>query len=185
MKRILFFSIAYVIIIVLLYWISTTSNILWTSDSWRNFATYFSGMLAPVTAFGTIYITYFIYRLTDKDRRSDLYFERIVELYFELQDTYNLVCSKVGEKERAAYISSIQAHVRIMRYYLRRLPDLSYSVKSFDNALNHIWFEPTNDKYYKSLAIEFDSFCLSANQSQERPVKPIKDENGNVKDIDY
>lgn len=162
-------------------------HVLGVADALKDFATYLAGMVAPITAIGTMWITYLVYKLNDDGRRSERYFERIVDLYWEIHNTHNNIQNK--EKDELNTMNKneneIRMQVQLMRYYLNRFPDLSHSVKSFDLTLNHLWFEPMNNEYYKVLTSEFESFCYYANQGQKRPVKPVKNKKGKLVDIDY
>lgn len=187
MKRfLLYLSIAYILLVIFLYFTNMIFHVLGTPDEWKDFATYFAGMIAPITAIATIYITYLIYKLNDDSHRAERYFEKIVSLYWEIQETHNTLCVEnkdCNTTEACEY--KIKMQVQIMRYYLKRFPDLSHSVKSFDLVLNNIWFEPMNNKYYETLNYEFEIFCYYANQKQERPMKIVKNNKGKPVDVDY
>ena len=158
-----------------------------TSTAWKDFATYVAGIVSPITAIGTIWITYLVYRLNDDSRKSERYFEKIGNLYLNIQKTYNAIQNERNDDHKTMKNSEndIKMQVQLLRYYLNRFPDLSHSIKSFDLALNHIWFEPLNNEYHKTLAMEFENFCYYANQSQKRPAKLVKDKKGKIVDINY
>lgn len=163
-------------------------HVLGIPDTWKDFATYLTGMVAPITAIGTIWITYLVYKLNDNDHKSERYFEKIVDLYCDIQQTQNIIQKEennVNDIAKVEYENKIRTQVRLMRYYLKRFPDVSHPIKSFDRVLNHLLFEPMNNEYYKALVSEFERFCFYANQDQERPIKPVKDKQGKLVDIDY
>lgn len=169
------------------YFISMKFHVLGDAEAWKEFATYLGGIVAPLTAIGTIWITYLVYKLNDDGHRSERYFEKIADLYWEIQKTHNII-QKEGNADSNTMTNlenGIRIQVQLMRYYLNRFPNLSHSIKSFDLALNNLWFEPINNEYHKSLAWEFENFCFYANHSLKRPIKPLKGENGKLIDIDY
>ena len=126
-----------------------------------------------------------VYKLGDDAHKSEYYFEKIVEHYIELQKNHDTLFSNANKEILDICTANIKIQVQLLRYYLHRYPDLKHSVKEFDLALNHIWFEPMNIEYYKHLPYEFETFCFYANQNQKRPYKPIKDKKGKIVDVDY
>lgn len=159
-----------------------------TRMDWLNFATFIAGIVSPITTIGTIYIAYLVYKLNDDSHKSEKYFENIVSLFIKIQEIYSgLEYSLLlqNDKEIKDKCAKIKTNVRLLRYYLHRFPDTSHPVKEFDSILNHIWFEPFNKEWYKSLDSEFENFCNYANQGQKRPIKKIKDKKGKLVDITY
>lgn len=186
MKRVIYSSIIYMILVIVFYFTNIVFHVLGTSYDWIDFATYFAGMVAPITAIVTLYITYLLYKLNDDSRRMERYFERIVDLYWKIQETHNTLCvDNKGGNTIDTYEYKIKMQVQLMRYYLKRFPDMSHSIKKLDLALNDIWFEPMRDEYYDTLEHEFDIFCFYANSKQIRPIKPVKDNNGKLVDVDF
>ena len=168
------------------YFVNLRINFCGTPNEWRDFATYIAGISSLLTVLATISITYLVYKWSEEAHRSEYYFEKIIEHYIELHKNHETLLSCEDDKEIVTVSKTkIKIHVLLLRYYLHRYPNLKHSIKEFDLALNHIWFEPMNIEYYKQLSYEFETFCFYANNDQKRILKPIKDKKGNVVDVDY
>ena len=167
------------------YLYSLKNNYCVTPNDWKDAATYIADISTLLTAFASIFITYLVYKWGDYAHKSEYYFEKIVEHYLELQKNHDILFSNDNKEIVEPCKLNIKIHVQLLRYYLRRYPDQKYSVKEFDLALNHIWFEPMNNEYYKNLPYEFETFCFYANQDQKRPYKHIKDKKGRIVEVDY
>lgn len=188
-KYIVVSAFLYIALAIALY-MSNTICLFWgTSEEWGYFASYIAGITAPVTALGTIYITYMVYKLSTDEQKREKYFDTIVDLFFRIEDTHQrmkdcLNSSAYENKEYSKCKHQIKQYIVLIRHYLIRFPDRLHSVKDLDKILNHLYFDQDNEQYYKTLANEFESFCFYAKHDQQRPIKQIKDKEGKI-DIDY
>ena len=168
-KIVILVALFYCIIAISAYIFNITYHFLGTENEWVSFSTYLAGIVAPITAFGTIYITYLVYRLNANNNKTEQYFSKIVELYFHLVECYDNIKKSHCDNEKEQICSQkIKQFVALLRYYLNRFPDTDCPIDDFDKILNDISFEPINERNYQLLSKEFRRFCFYANGNERR-----------------
>ena len=120
----------------------------------------------PITAFATILLTYFIYRLRSKNSLKENYFRHMVELYYKIEDdSINMAIGnnkidtlaggyQVKQAERRIKVNSV-----IMIYYLLRIPCYYDERWEFFRIHYNTSCNPDNMDNYERIAEYFKKFC--------------------------
>lgn len=129
---------------------------------------YLSGAFAPISALGTIFISYLIYKLTTSDKRADEDFRLIIGIYFKIQETYELLKkqnhpSSFLDDHNSYYERQIKVDCLLLLNYIRRYPKRKYSTKNIEKTIMGIYVNPNYESDYIELADEIQDFCYELN----------------------
>lgn len=150
---------------------------------WRttDFATYLSGIFAPITALGMIYITYMVYKLNEDRYQSEVYFSKIVELYFKIEDSYSHLERTTDKQGAEDYANEIKMYAVLLRRYLILFSKKSHLVRNMNNVLTLIHIVPECKEFHMRLTENFETFCLYSEYSsfdKSRTLRLKKNKNG-------
>lgn len=129
---------------------------------------YLSGIFAPISAFGTIVVTYYIYKLTSKERRADEDFRSIVGLYYKIQESFELLkkqtlFSSSDKNHNSYYERLIKVDCLLLLNYIRRYPNKKYNTENIEKAILGVYVNPNYESDYIELANEIQNFCYELN----------------------
>jgi len=115
-------------------------------------------IMGTFSAMGMIFITYYVYRLTNKSSRQDSYFTRMVDLYYKIEED-SLLLVDCNEMSQIHIVKRIEVNSTIMIYYLLRIPGFYKDRLNFMAILYDIAKDPYNCNKYIELSNKFKSFC--------------------------
>lgn len=128
-----------------------------------NCITIWNSVMGTISAFGTLFLTYYIYRLTNKSTKKENYFTHMVELYNRIEDDLRILADVEKEdshtflKEQCA--RRIKVNSTIMIYYLQRMPGFYKGRWDFVRILNGLSNTPYDKLYHSKLSEMFVDFC--------------------------
>lgn len=132
------------------------------------FGNYLSGAFAPISALGTIFISYLIFKLTTSDRRADEDFKLIIGIYFKIQETYELLKkqnqpSSFLNNHNSYYERQIKVDCLLLLNYIRRYPKRRNVTNNIEITIMSIYGNPNYESDYIELADEIQKFCYELN----------------------
>lgn len=132
------------------------------------FGNYLSGTFAPLSAIATIAVSYLIYKLTTIEKRADDDFKIIVEIYFKIEETFELLKRQnlntdYLDDHNSYYERQIKVDCMLLLNYIRRFPNKKYSTYNLEKTLIGIYVNPNYESDYIELASEFQNFCFELN----------------------
>lgn len=138
--------------------------------AWSDVWNCLMGISAPVSAIGMLFITHYVYKMTNKNSLKENYFRHMVELYYRIEkDSKKIVLSKTSasnvsvseldncEKELAC--RRIKVNCTLMIYYLLRIPGYYKGRTNFECLLIELSKNPYETRLYVDLADFFNDFC--------------------------
>lgn len=164
-NRIIFYiSFVFVIYIAAMLYIYHINHcIIFNSD----FGNYLSGVFAPISAIGTIAVSYLIFKLTSIEKRADDDFKVIMAIYFKIEESFELlkrqnIKNEFLDDHDSFYERQIKVDCMLLLNYIRRYPH-KYSTKRLEFILYGIYANPNYESDYIKLATEFQNFCFELN----------------------
>lgn len=133
-----------------------------------DFGNYLSGTFAPLSAIATIAVSYLIYKLTTIEKRADDDFKLIIETYFKIEETFELLKRQnlntdYLDDHNSYYERQIKVECMLLFNYIRRIPNKKYSTHNLEKTLMGIYVNPNYEADYIELASEFQNFCFELN----------------------
>ena len=164
------YSIIYIIIIIALYLAimivlyQKENGISFNSD----FSIYISGIFAPITAIGTIAVSYLIYKLTSIEKRADDDFKIIIRIYFKIEETFELLKKQnlkddIWGDHNSYYERQIKVDCILLLNYIRRFPHKKSSTQNLERTIMAIYANPNYEYDFIELARLFQNFCYELN----------------------
>ncbi len=140
-----------------------------------DFGSYLSGVFAPISAVGTIVVTYLIYKLTSAEKRADDDFRIIVGIYFRIQETYEALKkqdyqSTIDDNHNSYYERQIKVDCMLLLNYIRRYPNKNYDTQNIEMTIWGIYVNPSHESDYIVLANEIQRFCYELNPDWDSSV---------------
>lgn len=132
------------------------------------FGNYLSGVFAPISAIGTIAVSYLIYELTSTERRADDDFKIIIGLYYKIEESFELLKKRnlktdLSDDHNSYYERQIKVDCMLLLNYIRRYPQKNKSTRKLERTLMNINVNPNYEHDYIVLAEEFQNFCFALN----------------------
>ena len=132
------------------------------------FGNYLSGVFAPISAIGTIAVSYLIYELTSTERRADDDFKIIIGLYYKIEESFELLKKQnlkndLFDDHNSFYERQIKVDCMLLLNYIRRYPHKKYDIKKLEDVIMAINVNPNYESDYIKLAEEFQNFCFALN----------------------
>ena len=129
---------------------------------------YLSGVFAPISAFGTIIVTFLIYKLTSIEKRRDDDFRLIIGIFYKIQETYELLkkqnlSSNFLDSHDSYYERQIKVDCLLLLNYIRRYPNKMYCINNIEKVIWGIYVNPSYESDYIKLADEIQNFCFELN----------------------
>lgn len=116
---------------------------------------------APISAIGTLLMTWCLYRLNSKSDKKERYFRHMVDLYYKIEEDYSVVLN-IGSNNNSTKRQSmrrIEVNSSLMIYYLLRIPGFYKKRCEFLSILCDISHHPESYDNYDKLSYEFQEFC--------------------------
>lgn len=128
---------------------------------------FLSGIFAPISAIGTIIVSYLIYKLSSTEKRADDDFKMIIGIYYKIEETFELMNSLSDtfndEKHKSIYERKLKVDSLLLLNYIRRIPNKRHNTINIEKALMGIYVNPHYETNYNELADEFQNFCYELN----------------------
>lgn len=124
----------------------------------------------PISALAMVFMTYYVYKLTNKSNKKESYFRYIIESYYNIEeDSMVLVLNnrnsnqyQVRQAERR-----IKANCTLMIYYLLKIPGFYDGRYKFFAVLHDTSMHPNNIDNYDKIADCFKEFCWELRDKKE------------------
>ena len=133
-------------------------------------------IIGTISSFAMCIMTYYVYRLTNKGRRIDVYFEHIIELYYKIEEDVRILYKKENSLEESSCRSSqdeveqslrrIKVYSTSMCYYINKIPGYADNRLKLLTVLINISREPNDLDSYEKLANELQSFCWELKENK-------------------
>lgn len=168
-KIIYLISFVFVIYIsAMLYFYHNNYGIMFNSE----FGNYLSGVFAPISAIGTIAVSYLIFKWTSTEKRADDDFKVIIGVYFKIEETFELLKRQninidFLDDHYSYYERQIKVDCMLLLNYIRRYPNKKYSTERLEGVLMGIYVNPNHESDYIELATEFQNFCYELNPDRD------------------
>ncbi len=97
----------------------------------------FAGISAFISAIGMIYITFFIYDLSNENTKKDSYMKSIAKLYYAIEDDFNslsILDDATSDDDYQHYIRKSKVKSSLLCFYSERFPGYN----EFRRQLHHI-----------------------------------------------
>ena len=132
------------------------------------FGNYLSGIFAPVSAVGTIVVSYLIYKLTSTEKRADDDFKIIISIYFKIGESFELLKRQnlnndLFDDHDSYYERQIKVNCMLLLNYIKRYPNKKSSTQELEKTIMAINANPNHESDYIELAREFQNFCFALN----------------------
>ena len=123
---------------------------------------------APISAIGTIAVSYLIYELTSTERRADDDFKIIIGIYYKIEESFELLKKQnlkndLFDDHNSFYERQIKVDCMLLLNYIRRYPHKKYDIKKLEDVIMAINVNPNYESDYIKLAEEFQNFCFALN----------------------
>lgn len=144
----------------------------------------FAGISAFISAIGMIYITFFIYDLSNENTKKNSYMKSIAKLYYAIEDDFNSLSSlksNTSNYNRDSYIRRIKANSILLCYYIERFPGYNECRNRLFQKGMLINCDPENEENYKEFVKEFSHFCLSVRKRKKSSETFPFEDNGYVR----
>ena len=124
---------------------------------------YLSGIFAPLSAFGTLFVSYYIYKMTSKESRADNDFRQIIKTYQRIADSYEML-KQYKERDNNSemttyYERKLKVDSILMVNLINRYPSKNINKQKLIKNLYGINVNPNYESDYKELAENIQNFC--------------------------
>lgn len=131
----------------------------------------------PLSAVGTLLMSWCIYRLNSKASKAENYFRHMVEIYYKIEDDYSVIISGMDSykmncpnsfilvKEQS--LRRIEVNATIMIYYLLRIPGFYKGRWDFYSVISHLSKNPEDMDCYLKLSEKFKELCWELRESKK------------------
>ena len=131
---------------------------LWDAE----FGSFLAGIFAPLSAVGTILVSYYIYRVTSMKSRADMDLKLIIETYQRIAEAFELL--KQSKEDRDSnmavyYERKLKVDSILMLNLIKRYPRRTTDFKKIETNLYGINVNPNHESEYKELAENMQNFC--------------------------
>lgn len=141
---------------------------------WNDIWNAIQGISAPVSAIGTLLMTYYVYRLTNRRNKKESYFRHMVDSYYRIEEDGNMLFM-LDEKDFNNFVlvkeqckRRIAVNSALMNYYLLRIPGYYDDRWKFFAALYSLSRYPDDIERYSELSREFEKFCWNYKDKKEK-----------------
>lgn len=126
------------------------------------FSTFLANIFVPLSAISTVVVSFYIYKMSSREKRADNDFKIILQTYYRIVDTYELL-KQTKEKEcNSAIIENIERKIKVdsilMLNMLRRYPTNKTDLLKIEGNLYGISLHPDRDFEYDELATNIQNF---------------------------
>lgn len=132
---------------------------------------------APISALGTLLITWCVYRLNTRNSKKENYFRQMVELYYKIEEDYSILyglkfsnedIEQKQDWQREQSIRRIGVNSTLMTYYLLRIPGYYKNRDKFLSFLYGITHDPQAPDNYDNLSKKFIEFCWELSEKKKK-----------------
>ena len=116
----------------------------------------------PISALAMVFMTYYVYKLTNKSNKKESYLRYIIELYYNIEeDSKVLFLNNLNSNQYQVRQAErrIKANCTLMIYYLLRIPGFYDGRLKFFAVLHDTSIHPNNVENYEKIADGFNKFC--------------------------
>lgn len=122
----------------------------------------------PLSAIGTLLMSWCIYRLKNKASKKELYFGHIIDLYYKLENDFDIIYKQNNSNKelnendsviREDCLRHIEVNCTLMNYYILRIPGLYKERINFSIILRHLSHNPQDCTEYKKLSEKLKELC--------------------------
>ena len=127
--------------------------------------------MEAISAFGMVFMTYYVYKLTNKESKRDSCLRHIIELYYKIEneskqlisseDKVDPTFSKEMNYQRGQSKRRIAINCIVMQYYLIRIPGFYKDRLLFWGLLHRISQHPDEIDNYIELSDRFQNFLVN------------------------
>jgi len=124
----------------------------------------------PITALAMVFMSYYVYKLTNKFNKKESYLRYIIELYYCIEeDSIILVSNSTNSNQYQVRQAErrIKANCTLMIYYLLRIPGYYDDRLHFLGVLYDTSMHPDNIDNYNRIAECFKEFCWGLRDKKE------------------
>lgn len=127
----------------------------------------------PILTLATIFLTFYIHRLSSESNKKDNYLRYITDLYYRITDDSSRLLKDVCKQTKLSemeyendqrYRRQIAVNSTLMFYYVRRFPGYYEGRGRFEMILIGISRHPEKYELYERLSREFEDFCWGVKQ---------------------
>ncbi len=161
-----------IIVVFLLAYIILIIMYTWNNPSHLNseFGNYLSGIFAPISAIGSVVVTYLVYVFTSKKRRADDDFKQIANLFLRISEGYEKMKDNqvrgIDDNKVLFYERQLKTDSILMLNLIRRYPSNHCEISSMERTLMSIYVNPHYESDYINLTEEFQNFCYELNSKR-------------------